>query len=304
VEESELRRPIFVIGVPRSGTTVFFEDFSSNLELAWMSNYSRMFPSFHAVNLLLPVFEHKFLKLRGRKNQYGTRSLFNKVLPRPDEAYEFWNRYAHPEFSSNYLLNTRATSRQIQSTRRAVRSLVRYQGKSRFSAKITGPSRIGFLSSIFPDAIFINIVRDGLAVTHSLLNISFWQKNGGLENPWWQGGLNENYVNHWKKTKDPGILAALQWKQIIEHAREEATQLQANQYVEIRYEDYMKSRKTLLNTLFDDLDLSTNPFPSQAAGTVEKYNKKYSEAWDSNYIEILIHAMQPLYSDLGYGNEA
>jgi omega-hydroxy-beta-dihydromenaquinone-9 sulfotransferase len=300
VEEPELRKPIFVIGVPRSGTTAFFEDFSRNLELAWMSNYSRMFPRLHAVNLLLNILDHDSLRMRGRKDQYGTKSLFNKVLPRPDEAYQFWNRYAHPEFSVNYLLNTRATPSQIESTRRAVRSLVRYQGKSRFSAKITGPSRIGFLSTIFPDAVFIHIVRDGLAVTHSLLNIHFWQKNGGLESPWWQGGLSENYVNQWKKTKDPAILAALQWKQIIEHAREEATKLRSSQYVEIRYEDYMNSRETLLSALFQKLDLTKDALPPQPAGTVEKYNRKYSGTWDSDYIEILIQAMQPLYSELGY----
>lgn len=302
--EPELQNPIFVIGVPRSGTTAFFEHFSRSAELAWMSNYSRMFPSVHAVNLLRPIFDHKLLKMRGNKDQYGTESLFNKLLPRPDEAYEFWNRYAHPEFSRSYLLDTRATSRQIESTRRAVRSLVRYQRKDRFAAKITGPSRIEFLSSIFPDAVFIHVVRDGLAVTHSLLNVGFWRKRGGLTKPWWQGGLDESYVNQWKISNDPAILAALQWKQVIEHARKEASRLPGEQYVEIRYEDYMSNRETLLNALFRDLGLPTVSLTPQSSSGVEKYNKKYLEAWETPYIERLIDVMQPLYSDLGYGESS
>ena len=59
--EYELNRPIFVVGMPRSGTTAFFEDFSSHPDLAWMSNYSRMFPGVSMVNGLHRIFDYKLI---------------------------------------------------------------------------------------------------------------------------------------------------------------------------------------------------------------------------------------------------
>ena len=118
--------------------------------------------------------------------------------------------------------------------------LLRFQGRSRFVTKITGPPRIGYLTSVFPDAIFVHVVRDGRAVVNSLLNVDFWIEGGGYDRPWWRNGLQEGWETEWKSFgSSPISLAALQWRTIMEVTDWERRRISSNQYFEVRYEDFL-----------------------------------------------------------------
>ena len=79
----------------------------------------------------------------------------------PSEAYPVWERYCGERFVYDFMLGVKATPEERERVRRLVGKLLRYQGKLRFATKITGPARIGYLASIFPDAQFVWLVRDG-----------------------------------------------------------------------------------------------------------------------------------------------
>lgn len=182
-----VRKPVFFIGMPRSGTTIAFEAFARHKDLAWPTNYTALFPRLPQLNSVRRLIDNRRVQLVGRKNQYGRPRFGNRALPVPNEAYEFWNMYGDSRFARDYL-QLRPDERTRNQLTRAVDALVSWQGKKRFAAKLTGPPRIEFLSTVFPDALFVHVVRDGRAVVHSLLNVAFWRQKGGLENRFWSGG--------------------------------------------------------------------------------------------------------------------
>lgn len=53
----EIDRPIFVIGVPRSGTTVVYEAFSQHEDLAWISNHATRVPWLNALHALPRLYD-------------------------------------------------------------------------------------------------------------------------------------------------------------------------------------------------------------------------------------------------------
>ncbi|MFK5948090.1 MAG: sulfotransferase, partial [Methylococcales bacterium] len=247
-----LSGPIFFIGVPRSGTTVIFESFARHEMLGWPSNYSRKFPSLPKLGLILRLTDNKFINLSGQKKQYNHVMIANKVLPKPAEAYEFWNHYTEIDFARQYLVDQSATPECINRLNSAVSSILYWEGKKVFSAKLTGPSRIHFLRSVFPDAKFIHVVRDGRAVVHSMLNSSAWSSRNFLDQPWWKGGLTDTDIKKWNySNKNPAVLAALQWNKIIDISQQESIECNKNNYQEIKYEQFIESPYNSVKKLYD-----------------------------------------------------
>ena len=157
-------RPIFVIGVPRSGTTVVFNCFAARPDVAWFPQHLNRVPSWPSVTLLARLADRFPSARKSIQRSDHSRRWREKARIGPVEAYPIWEHYAGSKFLYESLLGVRPTADESAGLRRLVRKLQRYQGKDRFATKITGPARIGFLTGAFPDAIFVNVIRDGRAV--------------------------------------------------------------------------------------------------------------------------------------------
>lgn len=266
------KQPLFIIGVPRSGTTIVFDAVSSHPRLGWLSNYSAMYPAQPWLNGLRRLFDNRWINLRGRKKQYGSVRPGNRYYPQPDEAYEFWDHYAGADFSRDYLLGRTASSETAQRVHSAVQSVIDWQGRSEFATKLTGPGRIHYLSSIFPGARYVNVIRDARAVVSSLMHIDFWERNGGLIRPYWSNGLDSQMIDEWKSNgSDPVILAAMQWKRIVETTRGEANELPQGHYMEVRYEDFVTMPAKMIGRIFDFAGLSADAGMPVILGDVGKF---------------------------------
>ena len=300
-----IEQPIFFIGVPRSGTTITYELFSKHPDLAWLSNFSTKFPTMTWINLFIGLVDNKYISIRGIKPQYNSISFFNKFMPKTDEGYNFWNLHTNADFSRDYLLDKCASDEEINHVQRVISKIVSYRGKKRFTAKLTGPGRISYLNSIFPDAIFIHIIRDGRSVTDSLMKVGFW-KNRKLE-PWWRNGLNKQDLHVWKDCNlDPYVLTAIQWNRIIETTQSEAKRLTNSdqRYLEVRYEDFVKSPKDILKKVFSFCGLeSSSPTVINCLNDVEihsNFNKKYLEEWDHDTVNKVSNVIKQKMQKLDY----
>lgn len=284
---NRIYRPIFLIGMPRSGTTVVFEALSRHEQVAWLSHYLNYLVSWPAclIGCAVPgIYRLSAVASlpRGEKSQGQKLSRLNRYLPRPDECYPLWEHCCGERFSRDYLLGVHASPRESCRLRRVVQWCLDMQGKSRFAAKITGPSRIEYLRSIFPDAIFVHIIRDPRAVAGSLLKVRFWQEGGGLERPWWSNGLDDGWECEWiEHGRSPFALAVIQWRTVIEKARQESAAIAASDYIEVRYEDFVSRPQQLLNRLLPAIGLA----PSQAIGEqvcgMERYRNMNSKHYAS-----------------------
>ncbi len=295
---ADLDSPIFFIGVPRSGTTITFEQFAAHEDLAWLSNYARAFPRFAPVNLLRRLVDNKLVQIKGKKNQFNEEPWINRYLPRPDESYEFWNAHACEGFDRAFLLDTDATPAEAARLRKAVTAIGRYQGRPRVTAKLTGPGRIRYLNSVWPKMRVVHVIRDGVAVTRSLLNVQFWEKGGGFTTPWWTGGVTDEEFARWQQAgAEPGALAALQWRRIIETTRSEAAEFLGDRYIEVKYEEFMSAPRQSLRDLYERLDFSV---ADDCGAGLEVRNKRYGGDWELDYLQELGRWMAPVYDDLGY----
>ncbi len=307
-ERDVLTAPVFFVGMPRSGTTICFEAFARHPDLAWPSNVSQAYPDRPALNVMRRLLDNRFVSAYGRKNQYGSLGWLNTYLPQPNEAYDFWDRYARPEFSRHWLGNAVAGPGERSRLRNAVAAIARWQGRRRFAAKLTGPPRIGYLNSVFPDARFVHVIRDGRAVVDSLLRVAFWREKGGLEGPFWQGALDDAALATWSAGgKDPAVLAGLQWCAVIRETRAEARSLGEGRYRELRYEDLVADPHGAVRDLFDfaSLDDAARAHAQLDEGpTLVNMNHKFAENFDADARRTLTGVMASELTDLGYIKDA
>src|SRR5262245_11920815 len=231
----DLSNAIIFIGMPRSGTTVIFEAFSTHPELGWLSNYSNRFPRFPQIVAIHRLFGGA----RSWKNQADAVPVFKRFLPEPSETYTVWERFFGPSFSNSFLDNSVPTPSQANHCRAYMRKLLLAEGKSRLCVKFTGPPRKRFLEQVFPNAVFVNVIRDPRAVVASLLSVGFW-KARGLARPFWEGGLTSEELEIWEQSgHSPVALAALLWCAVC-RATERETAASDNRVLAVRYEDFMK----------------------------------------------------------------
>lgn len=293
--------PVFFVGNGRSGTTIMFEALAQHKDLAWPSNYCKWMPASLYINALVPILDR--IGLRGNKKQYGKVLPGNRFLPQPDEAYEFWDYYTQQNFSRSYLHDLEASEQDIKRIRNAVYSLMRWQGKSRFAAKLTGPGRISYLAGVFPDARFIHVIRDGRSVVESLLRQKFWIEKGGLEAPFWDD-TPETILDEWKASgNNSDILAAVQWRHVIESIQSDVSRLPNISYMEVRYEDFVNDPIEKLKSIyqFAGLSIPEKLLKSNESdgSTLKNMNEKW-RGFDEVRLQRMTKVMQPVLGELGY----
>ena len=222
-------RPVFVTGTGRSGLSPLMDLIAYHEAFAWPSQYNDRWPSRPALSLLSRMAELPVV--RGRLK-------FARRVPKHAEAFRLWC-WCFPGFAEPFrdLEASDVTPHVRRRFHQVVGAIMRYQRKARFIAEYSGWSRIGFLRGIFPDAKFIHIVRDGRAVVHSLLTVT-----------WWDGWLG---VHRWR-IGPPGpdvmvvlerhghsftALAAAYWKILVANIADRGERLPQDDFLTVRYED-------------------------------------------------------------------
>ncbi len=221
-----VREPIIIFGTGRSGTTIFHQMLSEHSELSWLSILCDRYPKKPYLNrLLMRLMEISPVEKIIRKKIH------------PIEGYLFWEYYSKG-FSSpcRDLTPHDVTIKKKDRIIRAM-SLLTTKKRNRLLLKITGWPRIGFLSEIFPDARFIHVIRDGRAVANSLINVGFWRGWGGPEK-WRWGQLSSEYQKEWDSyNRSFIVLAAIQWKILMDATEKAKRYVDKSLIMEVRYED-------------------------------------------------------------------
>jgi hypothetical protein len=306
--QRRIDRPIFFIGMPRSGTTVMFAAFATHPDLAWFSQYMHRFPRLTGFAALTRLAEVLPRSRAGVMRNGENWTAFNRLQINPAESaggeYGIWTHCCGPKMQDSFLAAERPSPRERDLLQAKVDATLRYGGKSRFATKLTGPPRIGFLGDAFEDALFVQVVRDPRAVVGSLLRIPFWRDTFRLSEPAWIGGLEEAELEAWRREgSSPAALAALEWQAVVEAGRREAAGLAVGRYLELRYEEFVAEPAEVLERTFEFSGLRPDPGPLEyACGKVGV--RDLSENWRERLSAAELRAVEEsagrAMRDLGY----
>ncbi len=139
-------RPIFILGPPRSGTSVLYKLLCTHPDVAFMHRGFKKLPR-------LPRLAHALERL-------------GLVGSTPKEATAFWDRHRHGRL--DVMTAAEATPRVRDWYRAVIAVVLRVTGRSRFVAKCPPLSvRVPWISAVFPGALFVVADRDWRAVVSS-----------------------------------------------------------------------------------------------------------------------------------------
>jgi hypothetical protein len=161
---SAIDRPVFIVGVDHSGTTILYRMMARHPDLAWFSQYSLRGGHFPG---------RSWVPLHGFANRAG-RSLFPfrwqketpRYLPEPREGAGIWRRLI-PR-TDGFLYASDYDGEMSARVRGAIREELDAWRLERMLVKIPYLTRaMQLLDRMLPGAFFIHIVRDGRAVALS-----------------------------------------------------------------------------------------------------------------------------------------
>ena len=222
----KLIKPIFIIGIGRSGSTIFYDVLSRHIDLVWLSRrICNRYPNTPQLNkALMRIINYPLL------GKYARRYF------EPGECYGYWDTL-YRGFSGSYrdLERHDVTERARKSIRQSL-SVMITKPTDRLVIKITGWNRMRFLHEVFPDALFIHVERDPRAVINSFLNVSFWSG--------WKGtgfllkdGLNIEQRTEFVKFKYSFVaLAGMKLVELKQAYIDAKNEIPNNQLLDVSYE--------------------------------------------------------------------
>lgn len=247
-----LARPIFLVGCPRSGTSLAVEMFATHPDVANWSEAGRLWDPYDYRN---PEADHC----------WGAERVTPGAARRLHGWCE-WHRQA--------------------------------EHKQRFVNKHPRNSvRIDYLRAIFPDAVFIHVVRDGRATASSMLKQIRTRPRrqqtpfgGFCKPPHWRELAREDWVEQ----------TAVQWGEIVRYIRDRGVEL-GSDYFEVQYEPFCADPRGALRAMFEFAGLPVTD--ALLAGLPEKLdarNHKFKSDLSPDEIRTIERVEGALLVELGY----
>lgn len=158
--------PIFVLGSPRSGTTLVFQQLITHSKLIYISNLMALFPN-QMIKIL--TLTKKFLINfdKSQENHYGYIPGINS----PNEAgaiLRLWFEKSPSIKKKKSIINT-------------VKAMTTISGRPLIIKNLNNAERLDNIIKVFPKARFIYVKRDPLMAAQSIL---IARKNLSKENEW------------------------------------------------------------------------------------------------------------------------
>ncbi len=153
VEEPLVHPPVFIIGPPRSGTTLLFQIITDAFDLAYLSNtHCRFFGAPALAERLFRPLKKKspsdYTSLHGRTN--GPDS--------PSECGEWWYRFFRRDPAYVTLKNVDESRMKV--LRRSLTAFAMATGKPLFFKNLYAALRLEPLSKFVPEALYIVMTRE------------------------------------------------------------------------------------------------------------------------------------------------
>ena len=281
---TRIDRPVLVMGTGRCGSTMLHRILALHPQLGWLSTFNEVFPRQPWLSVFSGLYRTPLLS---RRIKHLT------CFPKPFEAYKFWERFV-PGFSrrDRPLEATDVPQEGVEPLHRTLASALRWQGKPRLLAKVTGWSRMAYFDRIFPDARFVFLKREHRAVISSWIQAGWLDVTSAPRTDEWQWGeVPDAYYRTWKDLGGGAVLSAAVKIQLdLDDIRRNIALLPGRCH-ELDYDDLIAHPRDSLRELTESCELKwCGPFDRRVRGlhffdTRAKWKKFLSEEEGERVVE-------------------
>ncbi|MBI3544196.1 MAG: sulfotransferase [Deltaproteobacteria bacterium] len=272
----KIEKPVFIVGLPRSGTSLLYNLLCAHERAAYVTTSINCFPT--------AVCTIEWARKKFNFNIRGERFLQDSIdadFSSPSEPAMFWGKWIGRDTDSLYWPEKRLkdfSPEKIEEIYGDIKRVLHSFGGEgrRFIVKYpVFQTELRMLQDLFPDAKFVHIVRDGRQVANSLVKL-YKLCNDQIQKinhpdlkalvPYPRVKNLEKYVKEFGAT-DIRTTAHI-WEDSIEAVHEAKGDLK--HFTEIRYEDLLGRPESELKRIFEFVEL---PWP---AASNELFKKEYA----------------------------
>lgn len=221
--------PVFIIGAPRTGSTLLYQVLINRFEFTHLTNFHCMF--YGAVSFVEKWFGPSWEK--GGVSKYNSEFGISQGRWAPSECGEFWYRWfrRNPPYTSSEDIS----DRKLDGLKRVIASLGNAGKRPILFKNMYCAFRLRPLVKAFPEALFIVIRRDTTLISRSLLAVR--KRIYGNINTWWSMKPPE-----YNRLKDlsPQLQVTGQVKAIYNLIEREKIQLGSERFIEVEFDEFCK----------------------------------------------------------------
>ena len=252
--------PCFILGAPRSGTTLIYELLVTCYEFSYFTNLAN---SFYKTPLAVSKLGDHY-----KRNWHGSReSSFGSVkgLGAPNEAGNLWGRWI-PEF--DHLDEHDAINRKslLNESAMVIQAMRRLHHAPFINKNVMHSVHVRLLNAAYPDCMFIDLRREVKANVRSIVRARMKKGGPTLDGDGWWSVRPQNIEPFCDMTQEEQACA-----QVIKLRRdvdESFAKIGGNRRIIINYEDICLEPESTLKLIAQFLEpacgklISRYPFPA------------------------------------------
>ncbi|MCP4001715.1 MAG: sulfotransferase [Gammaproteobacteria bacterium] len=291
-------RATFLVGAGRSGTTLLYKLLCLHPDIAYISNYEnrlKWFPDGLAARLIANKTGSKINTWfnQGGNAYFTRRPLEKRIFPTPHEGESVYESCGltlrhKPNYKPSDTIKNHLRQRfaKIQNGAHAQLFLSKRTANNR---------RISQLHSVFPEAQYIHLIRDGREVAHSLSLVEWWNNH----TIWWDG---RTAIEMELAGEERLSICAKNWAFEMQEINKQLAPINRRNILDLRFENLLNNP---INTLESVLRFLGLPLTQEFNNAINSLKLKQGSAawtkhWTSNDLACVMREQEPLLNALGY----